>query len=439
MVADLPPYPEVVYFVYTSIDDECRNFAFWLYQRLKYINLPVRIHGADNGIGGSGFHQYSIERAMPLIAVVSNISDKYSNVFESIEQAQEQKKNVNVVIYEEVEVPPKYINDNTKIFDFRLSWEQKYKDLEQDLSEHQYPKLRESYGLDTERYLNMARRYAHDDNIFMRDYNYINIFESSFSSLDKIQAIQDMAQLGILSGIVLANLTNDPDENVRATAALAISKYGNSKHIPILRQAISDDNSDLVKLYANISLKSYSNKDILPSFHTNIANLFYRHEIPLPKKDYLPSFPSNTNKEHKIFISYARKDAENFAIELKNTLDSKQYPTWLDTNLQASTQNWSREIEIAIKKSSVVLVLLSPAVHDSDWILNEVQFAQQHEKPIIPVFVLETEKPIYLGSLQGLRGEPIYSKNSTEVVGKLLQALDAKGIKPNNFSSRFMG
>lgn len=95
-----------------------------------------------------------------------------------------------------------------------------------------------------------------------------------------------------------------------------------------------------------------------------------------------------------IFISYAKADTFDLAIQLQDELRQLTDVTvWMDESLIPGN-SWAAEIAGEINRSDIVVVLLSPDVnHDphsekgQSFVINEIEHAQRRRKPIIPVMV----------------------------------------------------
>lgn len=123
------------------------------------------------------------------------------------------------------------------------------------------------------------------------------------------------------------------------------------------------------------------------------------------------------------FMSYSRDDAalqRRIAAELRG----RGINVWVDTeNLIPGSPAWEREIERSIRKAAGVIVLLSPASNNSEWVRREISFAEQTEKRIFPVLVSgedEDSIPLRLSNHQyvDLRGDFHYG------IGELANALN---------------
>lgn len=224
---------------------------------------------------------------------------------------------------------------------------------------------------------------------------------------------------------VLLDMLRDPAPLVRQEAAIALARIGSAVSKPALQIAALQDDSLAVRLYASIALLAYDSPASIPAWLNNIvvAN-------PDPAlKEALSAAQLRMNEllinaPKHIFISYTRRDAESFTFELASSLRSNGFSVWIDTNLEAGTAVWVHEIEKAIRQAGVCLVILSPAIHDSEWVPKEVSFARQFKKPIIPIKYLETHKPLYLSTEQGLREDLPFADQYDHMLQSLIQSME---------------
>lgn len=86
----------------------------------------------------------------------------------------------------------------------------------------------------------------------------------------------------------------------------------------------------------------------------------------------------------QVFLSYARDDSEWKALVQEAVARAGLQP-WTDDRLVPGTPQWAGEIERAIQRSVALVVVLTPAAKGSDWVANEVAYAQHHDVPVIPV------------------------------------------------------
>jgi TolB protein len=91
------------------------------------------------------------------------------------------------------------------------------------------------------------------------------------------------------------------------------------------------------------------------------------------------------------FVSYSRADIEHQR-RIVAELRKRGVNAWVDTeNLIPGSPAWEREIERSIRGASGVIVLLSPAANDSQWVRRELSFAEEVDKPLFPVHVRGNE------------------------------------------------
>jgi len=101
----------------------------------------------------------------------------------------------------------------------------------------------------------------------------------------------------------------------------------------------------------------------------------------------------------KIFMSYARTDA-NFALVFAENLKSMGVDLWIDRlNIPAGAR-WDYEIEQALRSSEKLIVILSPYSVNSNNVMDEVSFALDEKKIIIPVLIKDCNVPYRLKRLQ---------------------------------------
>jgi len=104
-------------------------------------------------------------------------------------------------------------------------------------------------------------------------------------------------------------------------------------------------------------------------------------------------------EKSRIFFSYARAD-EEFALKLAKSLRSAGANLWIDQLDIPVGSRWDRAVMQALKTAESVLVILSPAAVDSDNVMDEVSFALEQKKPVMPVLYKNCEVPLGLRRVQ---------------------------------------
>lgn len=108
-----------------------------------------------------------------------------------------------------------------------------------------------------------------------------------------------------------------------------------------------------------------------------------------------------------IFISYAKKDTRALAEALYTQLNQLDGITaWMDKSLEADA-SWAIQIQEEIDDADYIVVLLSKdvmrretATQHRSFVLNEIDYAQQDRKPILPVLVERVKTPVQLAGVQ---------------------------------------
>ena len=129
------------------------------------------------------------------------------------------------------------------------------------------------------------------------------------------------------------------------------------------------------------------------------------------------------------FISYSRTDS-GFATKLATDLRNAGINIWFDQfDIPAGTR-WDNEIQKALQSAATVLVVLSPSSAASNNVLDEVDYAIDHSKRLIPVMLTDCTVPIRLGRFQYVDFIDDYDKG----FNRLLQELGEKR-KPEDYHS----
>ena len=105
------------------------------------------------------------------------------------------------------------------------------------------------------------------------------------------------------------------------------------------------------------------------------------------------------SKQSLMFFSYARADAE-FALKLAKSLRSVGANVWIDQlDIQAG-EHWDRAVEQALTEAGSLLIILSPAATDSRNVMDEVSFALEKNKRVLPVVYKPCNIPFRLRTIQ---------------------------------------
>lgn len=99
------------------------------------------------------------------------------------------------------------------------------------------------------------------------------------------------------------------------------------------------------------------------------------------------------------FISYARAD-QDFALRLAHDLRAAGADIWLDQLDIASGQRWDHEVHRALGACESFIVVLSPTSVASENVLDELAFALDKKKTVLPVLYQSCDMPFRLIRIQ---------------------------------------
>jgi hypothetical protein len=122
------------------------------------------------------------------------------------------------------------------------------------------------------------------------------------------------------------------------------------------------------------------------------------------------------------FFSYSRNDSE-FALRLAEDLRARGASVWLDQLDIEPGQRWPQAIQEAMMKCQGILVVLSPSSVESPNVQDEVTFALEEKKVIIPIFYRDCKILLQLRGFQ-------YADFRTDYNRGLQALIKALGAEP---------
>ena len=105
------------------------------------------------------------------------------------------------------------------------------------------------------------------------------------------------------------------------------------------------------------------------------------------------------NEPPAVFLSYSRSDRQ-FALRLAEDLKNAGMRLWLDQRDIIPGDQWDRAVENALTDCLCVVVILSPSSVNSRNVLDEVSFALEKSKQIVPILYRDCEVPFRLRRIQ---------------------------------------
>src|SRR4051812_22825878 len=102
----------------------------------------------------------------------------------------------------------------------------------------------------------------------------------------------------------------------------------------------------------------------------------------------------------KIFFSYSRQDSKEFALQLYNDLKHAGADVWIDLRNIKAGANWDVEVGKALEACEIVLFIVSNTAIHTDNVLDEVYYAKDAGKQVLPIVYSFCPVPYRLHRLQ---------------------------------------
>ena len=106
-----------------------------------------------------------------------------------------------------------------------------------------------------------------------------------------------------------------------------------------------------------------------------------------------------TENPPRAFISYSHVNRD-FATKLANGLKAAGHPVWFDQLDIPAGARWDDEVENALRECSIFMVILTPASIASENVKDEIGYAIDHGKCILPVLLESCDIPLRLNRFQ---------------------------------------
>lgn len=88
----------------------------------------------------------------------------------------------------------------------------------------------------------------------------------------------------------------------------------------------------------------------------------------------------------KVFISYSRRESSAFALLIHDRLKEMGVNVFLDMESLMFGENWQTALENGIKECNYFILLIGPTTLGSNNVLQEIEWAYQYKKRIIPIW-----------------------------------------------------
>lgn len=118
------------------------------------------------------------------------------------------------------------------------------------------------------------------------------------------------------------------------------------------------------------------------------------------------------------FLSYSRTD-EAFALRFATDLRDRGIAMWVDQLDIQPSEHWDRAIERAVHECGGLVVLLSPRSVQSDNVADEISFAIDHGKSVLPVMIERCRLPLRITRMQVIDAVGAYERALDQCAGVL--------------------
>lgn len=118
------------------------------------------------------------------------------------------------------------------------------------------------------------------------------------------------------------------------------------------------------------------------------------------------------------FLSYSRSD-EAFALRFARDLRSHGVVMWVDQLDIRPSERWDRAIERAVRDCRGLLVILSPRSVASENVADEISFAINTGKPVLPVMIEKCALPLRITRMHLVDATAGYERALKQCVAEL--------------------
>ena len=126
------------------------------------------------------------------------------------------------------------------------------------------------------------------------------------------------------------------------------------------------------------------------------------------------------------FLSYSRAD-DRFALRLARDLRDRGVAMWVDQLDIRPSEHWDRAIERAVRECRGLVVILSPRSVASDNVADEISYAIDSGKSVLPVMIERCTLPLRLTRMQVVDATDNYERALDQCLDELARR---DGIAP---------
>ena len=187
-----------------------------------------------------------------------------------------------------------------------------------------------------------------------------------------------------------------------------------------------------VQLIRRMDAQKAASQDILDELRDGFSKVATAAQLEEVKELLLQVLEDKkSSQKQRVFISYRRSDATDFAQRLYVALESAGIDAWLDVRDMPSGDTFISQIDRAIAAADYFLLVGTPQAIESDYCRDEWKKAVEKYKPIIPVMLMGEYKDLpqeayaYLNDARDFRDDSQFDAQVAQLV-KQIQ------VKPNS-------
>ncbi len=129
----------------------------------------------------------------------------------------------------------------------------------------------------------------------------------------------------------------------------------------------------------------------------------------------------------QIFISYSRIDTE-FVTRLTKDLDAQGLDVWMDQHDIGAGQRWDSVIQNALEACGLFVIILTPSSVASENVLDELSFAINEKKRIIPILLQPCEIPYRIARVQFVDFTKNYQTGFNHLISEIKESTPQRPI-----------
>lgn len=123
----------------------------------------------------------------------------------------------------------------------------------------------------------------------------------------------------------------------------------------------------------------------------------------------------------RYFLSYSRSD-EHVALRIARALRARGVSMWVDQLDIRPTEHWDRAIERAVRDCRGLVVIVSPRSVASDNVADEISYAIEHRKSVLPVMIEKCSLPLRITRMHVIDATEAVDRAVDQCVAELRRA-----------------